>query len=107
VDELGEQVQSLLANETAVALGERERYYINLQERRIKKARVALSQVREYLMPTARDREAFPLRGRFSAILYLIRPIRLIWEYGLDPFGRFFKAIFEGGTKENEFRTRD
>ena len=71
---------------------------------RADKARVAVNQVKEYLTLTSRDREAFPLHGRFSAVLYLIRPFRLAWEYGLTPFWRFFKGIFESGSKKDELR---
>ena len=103
VAELAEQVQHSLATESPLALGETEHYYMK-RERPADKARVAVNQVKHYLMPTSRDREAFPLHGRFSAVLYVIRPFRLVWEYGLSPFGRFFKGIFESGSKKDELR---
>ena len=77
---------------------------MRLRELPSDKAREALNHVKHYLMPTSRDREAFPLHGRFSAVLYVIRPFRLVWEYGLSPFGRFFKGIFESGSKKDEVR---
>jgi hypothetical protein len=104
VAELATQVQQSLSNDRPVALGEIEQYYMNLRERPADKARVAMNQVKHYLMLTSRDREAIPLRGLFSPLLYFIRPFRLIREYGLSPFWRFFKSIFETSSKKNELR---
>jgi hypothetical protein len=94
VSELAERVKGWVSGES-VALGERERYYMTLRERPADKARVALNQIKHYLTPTTRDREALPLRGPLSSVLYLVRPFRLMWEYGLGPFWQFFRGTFE------------
>ena len=104
VAELAEQIQHSLSSETPLVLGETEHYYVKLRERPAEKARVAANQVKHYLMPTSRDREMFPLHGRLSALLYLIRPFRLVWQYGMGPFCRFFNGISKSGSKKNQLR---
>jgi hypothetical protein len=104
VDELAEQVQQWLKTESSIAVGSTEQYYMRLRERSSEKVRVAAHQVKHYLIPTSRDREAFPLHGRFSAILYFIRPFRLVCQYGLGPFWRVFKGMFDSGSKRNQLR---
>ena len=104
VVELASQVQNWLVSGTPVGAGDTEHYYMRLSERTADKARVAVNQVKHYLMLTSRYREALPLSGPLSAILYLIRPFRLAREYGLGPFWRFFKGMFEGSSSKNELR---
>jgi len=94
VNELAERVKGWLIGEK-VAVGERERYYMTLRERPADKARVALNQMKHYLKPTTRDREAFSLRGPLSNVVYVVRPFRLMWQYGLAPFWQFFRGTFE------------
>ena len=95
VRELAERVKGWVSGENVALVGERERYYMALRERPTDKARVALNQMKHYLTPTMRDREALPLRGPLSIVLYLVRPFRLMWEYGLGPFWQFFRGTFE------------
>jgi Uncharacterised nucleotidyltransferase len=75
-------------------LGERERYFMNLTERSADRFRVAIKQAQLRLALTARDTEALSLPGFLRWSLYLLRPLRLAWEYGLTPFKRFFRGIF-------------
>jgi hypothetical protein len=100
VDELARQVKGWLTGERTIALGETEHYYVKLRERPADKARVAVNQMRHYLTPTSRDREALPLLGPLSGLLYFVRPFRLVWEYGMDPFWQFFRGAFESSSKE-------
>jgi Uncharacterised nucleotidyltransferase len=104
--ELAEQVQHSLASDIPLAVGDTEQYYIRLRERPADKARIAVNQVKHYLMLTPRDRELLPLSGPFSAILYFVRPFRLMWEYGMDPFWRFFKSTLESGSNKKQVRER-
>jgi hypothetical protein len=100
VVELANQVQNWWACETPIGVGETEHYYMRLRESAVDKARVAVNQVKHYLMLTQRDREVLPLRGPFSGLLYVVRPFRLAWEYGLGPFWRFFKGTLENGSSK-------
>jgi hypothetical protein len=100
VVDLADQVQRSLTSETPVAAGETEQYYMRLRERPVDKARVAVNQVKHHLMPTRRDREVLPFRGPLSGLLYVARPFRLAWEYGLGPFWRFFKGTLESGSSK-------
>jgi hypothetical protein len=54
-----------------------------------------MSQVRRYLALTPRDTEGSRLPRPFARLLYLHRPIRLAREYGLTPFARFFRGLFQ------------
>jgi hypothetical protein len=94
---LTEQVKGWLLSEPAVALdlGERERYFMRLREHSADRLLVALKQATVFLALTSRDREALPLPQFLTWSLYLLRPVRLIGEYGLTPFKRFFKGIFQ------------
>ena len=105
VEELANQVQHSLTSETPLAVGETEQYYMGLRERPVDKARVAINQVKHYLMLTARDREVLPLRGPLSGLLYVVRPFRLVWEYGLGPFWRFFKGTLESGSNKKHVQS--
>jgi hypothetical protein len=95
LSELSEQVKGWLTSESPVGLGETEHYFVKLREHRGDKLRVAMNQLKHYAGLTSRDRESLPLHGSMSALLYVIRPFRLAREYGLAPFGRFAKALFE------------
>jgi hypothetical protein len=101
VTELAEQLQNWLRTSTAIPAGETEAYYIKLRERRADKLRIALNQLKRYVGLTSRDREVFPFHGRFPAVLYLIRPFRLTWQYGPRPFWRFIKAVVESASKQD------
>jgi hypothetical protein len=76
-------------------LGERERYFLRLREHWADRFRVALKQAKRYLALTARDNEALPLPGFLEWSRYVVRPIRLAGQYGITPFIRFFKGIFQ------------
>ena len=97
VKPLSEQVKGWLLSEPAVVLdpGERERYFMRLREHPADRFRVAVTQARFYFALTSRDREALPLPECLTWSLYLLRPVRLIGEYGLTPVKRFFKGIFQ------------
>ena len=84
-----------LSRDTPVPLGERERFSVALKEHATGKVRVAMSQMRRYLALTPRDTEGSRLPRPFTRLLYLRRPIRLAREYGLTPFARFFRGLFQ------------
>lgn len=91
--QLGERLLS--ENPVGLDLGEREQYFMDLREHPADKFRVALQQAKTYLTLTARDTESLPVPGFLTGVLYLLRPIRLAWEYGLAPFKRFFRGVFQ------------
>jgi len=92
--QLADQVKVWLTRETHVAAepGEIPRYYVKLRENRADRLRVALTQAKHYLTLTSRDKEVLP---GSAPLQYLVRPFRLVWEYGLRPFQRFLKGIAE------------
>jgi hypothetical protein len=94
---LCDQVKGWLFSEHPVPLdlGERERHFMRLREHSADRCRVAIKQAQLYLTLTARDTEALSLPGFLRWSLYIRRPFRLAGEYGLTPFKRFFKGIFE------------
>ena len=76
-------------------LGERERYFMRLREHPADRFRVALRQARCYLALTAEDTKVAWLPKSLMWSLYLLRPIRLAGQYGITPFARFLKGIFQ------------
>ena len=94
---LSKQVTGWLFHEGPVSLdlGEREQYFMNLRERSKDKLWVAVQQAKTYFTLTSRDTAALPRSGGFTGLLYLLRPIRLAREYGLAPFKRFFRGVFQ------------
>jgi len=66
-----------------------------LREHPFDKIRVASKQARSYLELTARDAELFPVPGYLNWLLYIVRPFRLAHDYGITPFVRFFKGVFQ------------
>ena len=95
--QLCEQVKGWLFSEHPIPLdlGERERHFLRLREHAADRFRVAIKQAQYRMVPTARDGEALSLPRFFRWPLHLRRPLRLAWEYGLTPFKRFLKGIFE------------
>jgi hypothetical protein len=94
---LSAEVKRWLVGEPHVPLdlGERERYFMRLQERPAGKIRVAVHQAKKFLALTARDTESFPLPGFLTFVLYVLRPIRLACAYGFAPFKRFVSGLFQ------------
>lgn len=94
---LSGQVKDWIFSEDPVLLnlGKRERYFMRLREHPSDRCRIAIKQARAYLAPTSRDREALPLPRFLEWSHYLLRPIRLATEYGLTPFTRFFRGLFQ------------
>ena len=92
-----EQVKGwLLRDEPAqLDLGEKERYFMALRERSADKFRVAARQAKRRLALTSRDREMLPVPGFLTWSLYMFRPVRLAGQYGIAPFRRFLKTMFE------------
>ena len=94
LNELRDQLRACLARDAPLALqpGEHQRYFMKLREHRSDRFIVAFRQAKYYLGLTERDKEILP---RSPLFLYYIRPFRLAWEYGLQPFRSFFKGLFE------------
>jgi hypothetical protein len=97
VKALAAQVKDWLFSEEPVALdlGEREQFFMRLREHRADRFRVAFTQAKFYLAPTLRDQEALPLPESLRWSLYLLRPVRLVRQYGVTPFKRFCKGLFQ------------
>jgi hypothetical protein len=93
---LSRQLRARLFSDTApFDLGAREQYFMDLREHSADKLRIALHQARLYLTPTERDAESLPVPGFLSGMRYVVRPLRLAWEYGLAPFKRFVRGVFQ------------
>ena len=97
VEPLREQVKSwLLRGESAqLDLGEKERYFMCLRERPADRLRVAARQAKRRLALTSRDREVLPMPEFLEWSLYVFRPMRLAGQYGIAPFKRFIKGMFQ------------
>ena len=76
-------------------LGELERYYIMLGDRLGDRLRIALRQAVPYLAPAPRDTEMLRVPWYLSWVLYVVRPVRLAWSYGLTPLKRLLKGLFQ------------
>jgi hypothetical protein len=81
-------------NCSELPVGELQRYYIDVREKTRDKLWVLSRQAKRYLAPTERDAGAFQ-DGRPGWIVYVRRPFRLAREYGLTPFFRFLKGVFQ------------
>lgn len=92
---LSEKLQAWLFREGAEAptLVETYAYFLNVRERWTDKARFAAHAARRRMQLTTRDREAgFP--ELLTPLYYLMRPIRLVREYGLTPVLSFVNELF-------------
>jgi hypothetical protein len=76
-------------------LGELERYYIMLGDRIGDRIRIAVRQAVPYLAPSTREEEMLRLPWYLSWVLYVVRPVRLAWNYGLTPLKRLLKGLFQ------------
>jgi len=95
VNRLFEQVKGWITSDTPVPLGESERFFMKLRERRADRLLIAAKQTKACFELTSRDKETFRVPKHFSWTLYFVRPFRLAWEYGLNPIKRFFKGVLE------------
>jgi hypothetical protein len=93
---LCDQVKRWLFGDTPgrLELAECEQYMMGLTERTSDKLRLAFGQAKHYLTLTARDTDPSP-GGSFRGLLYVMRPVRLIRLYGLEPFKRYFRGVFQ------------
>ena len=94
---LAEDVKSCLATPRPDRenLGDLERYYIMLGDRLGDRLRIAVRQAVPYLAPSDRDTEMLRLPWYLSWVLYVVRPVRLAWSYGLSPIKRLLKGLFQ------------
>lgn len=77
-------------------LGELERYFIMLGDGLGDRLLIAMRQAVPYLAPSLRDQEMLPLPWYLSWVLYVVRPVRLAWSYGLTPVKRLLRGLFQG-----------
>jgi hypothetical protein len=75
--------------------GEHEQFYVRLQEHPADRIRVAYKHARRFLALTARDTESSTVPGSLAWVLYPMRIVRLVREYGIAPFTRFIGGIFQ------------
>jgi hypothetical protein len=94
---LADHVKACLASPRADQedLGELERYFIMLGDGLGDRLRIAVRQAVPYLAPSLRDREMLPLPWYLSWVLYVVRPVRLAWSYGLTPLKRLLRGLFQ------------
>jgi hypothetical protein len=95
VNRLADDVKGWIASDAPIPLGETERYFMNLRERRADRFLIAVKQAKACFALTSRDTETFRIPKGFSWTLYFVRPFRLAWEYGLNPLKRFVKGVLE------------
>jgi hypothetical protein len=67
---------------------EQHRFALRVTERAQDRIRYGLYLAQHHLTPNARDRALLRLPARLSALYYLLRPVRLLGEYGLAPYRR-------------------
>jgi hypothetical protein len=89
---LSGQVTGWLLSEQPIPRGEHEHFFVRLQEHPADRVRVALQQVKAFMAPTSRDTDLFAVPKFLTWTLYPLRVVRLVREYGLTPFTRFFEA---------------
>ena len=76
-------------------LGDFERYYVMLGDRLGDRLRIAVRQAVPYLAPSDREAKLLRLPWYLSWVVYVVRPVRLAWSYGLSPIKRLFKGLFQ------------
>ena len=69
-------------------LGDDAWYNIMLGEGFGERFRIASKQAVPYAALNARDKDALRLPWYFSCVLYVARPVRVVWSYGLEPLKR-------------------
>jgi hypothetical protein len=92
---LSGQVTRWLLSEQPIPRGEHEHFFVRLQEHSADRVRVALKQVKAFMAPTSRDTDLFAVPKFLTWTLYPLRIVRLVREYGLTPFTRFFRGMFQ------------
>lgn len=94
---LADHVNACLASPSAgpADLGDLERYYIMLGDGLGDRVRIAFRQAVPFFAPTTREKEMLRLPWYLSWVLYVVRPVRLTWNYGLAPIKRWLKALFQ------------
>lgn len=94
---LSERVRERLFRENQDADGffEKPLFYLKMREGLGDKARLVYYYCLKYFLmavtPNKLDQETMPLPGSVSFLYYLVRPVRLIKEYGKNPLKRFRK----------------
>jgi hypothetical protein len=92
---LSDQVTGWLCSEHPIPRGELEHFFVRLQEHPADKVRVGLKQVKAFMAPTSRDTDLYPVPKFLAWMLYPLRIVRLVREYGVAPFTRFFGGMFQ------------
>jgi len=92
---LSDQVTGWLRSEHPIPRGELEHFFVRLQEHSADRVRVGLKQVKAFMAPTTRDTELYPVPTFLTWMLYPLRIVRLVREYGVAPFTRFFGGMFQ------------
>jgi hypothetical protein len=80
-------------------LFEEAAFYVRLRERWRDRIPYALFYFRAYLrpavVPTDKDRARLPLPASLSFLHYLLKPVRMVREYGLRPLGRVLRHLLK------------
>ena len=75
----------LMADESA--------FHLQMREQLFDRIPYIFHLIRHWSLPTARDRELFPLPSPLSFLYVFFRPIRLLFEYGFNPLAHFLKSF--------------
>ena len=97
---MGDRVAAKLAAEVSARLFDslkpleanfgREIFYLGMRERLRDKVRYSIHLMRNRWTPTAKDRALLPVPAPLSFLHYLVRPFRLVAQYGGTVLGRLF-----------------
>jgi hypothetical protein len=74
-------------------VAEKHAFHLKIRERRRDRARYFIYLLQLRLTPTSRDRDSLPLPPLLSFLFYLLRPIRLVRDYGLGPLKYFMRSL--------------
>lgn len=79
--------------DSALVTAEETAFHLQMREQLSDKWPYIFHQVRRWMIPTERDRTVFNLPAFLSLLYYPLRPARLLFEYGLNPFSQFLKNL--------------
>jgi len=68
-------------------------FHLQMREQLADRMPYLLHQLHRWMIPTERDRMVFQLPAFLSFLYYPLRPARLLFEYGMNPFSQFLKNL--------------
>jgi hypothetical protein len=95
LEPLAREIQCNLfsTGDPSTAVADRSAFLLVTKERLRDKMRYSWYFTRLTLKPTSRDRALLHLPGILAFCYYLVRPFRLVSEYGVSPLFRFIRRL--------------